>query len=207
MTRLTNAIRLDVATRILHKTFKDRFTEIETERNELALELRKSYLGRYLEAYEKLPKHLQQRSKGIRVNCKGTSYYNRADYYWKNQVRMTIHDVRGIPSMHIGLDPSTKDLPSGCDNYAMIDMAQLKDSLKKRVEKHELKFDLLKDDVKKLHRKITEQLSVCTTVKKLNDLWPEAVTFAPKGDNPIAVVVDREGVNNMIACMAKGDCK
>ncbi len=208
MARLTNAMKLDVVTKILQKTFKDRFTDIELERALLAEVLRKAHLGKHLEAYEALPKELQQRSVGLTVNYKGTSYYNRRDYFWKNRVTLRLFDIKVSPSIHISNDPSNKDRPTGCDRYTMVSLSDMSKTLRAKIEKHELKFDLLEKDVKKLWSKIMEQLSVCTTVKKLNDLWPEAVQYAPKdGTTALAVVVDREGVNNMIACMAKGDCK
>lgn len=208
MTRLTNAIRLDVCTKILEKTFRDRFTEVELERAELAEELRKAHLGKYLEAYEALPKGLQVRAIGLTINYKGSSYYNRRDYFWKNQVRLSMHEVKQPPRIIIHNDPSNNQRPTACDRYHAIALNDIPKALRVKVEKHELKFELLQDDVKKLWSKIMEQLSVCTTVKKLNNLWPEAVKYAPKeSGTALAVVVDREGVNNMIACMAKGDCK
>lgn len=205
MTRLTNQIRIDVIHKILNKTFEKRLRQIESEESYLAFEARDCWLGDDRDAFLSLNPKLQTSDIHIHVDPKRDGKtYDRYGLVFHPKARISTHGCTPSgSSLMIGYSGQE---PVGGDRYKQLDKSNMTDEFRMKIIAHIEKVEKLHDDVRKLHSKIAEQLRICTTVKKLNELWPEAVTYVPKQDNPIAVVIDRDGVNSLISCMKDGDC-
>lgn len=205
MTRLTNALREEVAGKIIKKTFEKRFARTEKAEARMALKIRNAWLGPHKRAYLKMPPDLQVTKNGMQINLnRNGQSYDRFDFGFAPKIGFAIYGV--LPASLKISKHSTKQEPVGGDRWTMLGKEKFDAELWTEIVAHVDLYEELISDVQKLHRKIMDQLRNCTTVKKLNDLWPEAVTYVPAQDNPIAVIVDREGVNKMISCMKEGDC-
>lgn len=205
MTRLTNAIREEVAQKIIDKTFEQRFRKFEADAAKLAYQLRDEFLGKDKDAYLGLNPKLQVTRNHLQVNLKRDARsYDRWDFYFSPKCRVSVTSVHP-GGARFGMS-GTQQEPVGGDRFQMLLIDELTSSMKTKLLKHVEAYEALAADVSKLFSKIMEQLRNCTTVKKLNELWPEAVSYVPAQDNPIAVIVDRKGVNELIACMKKGTC-
>lgn len=205
MTRLTNAIREEVVGKILNKTFEKRLQKLDSEESYLAFEVRDFWLGKDKDAFLKLDPKLQAFRNTFQVNPMrmGKTY----DCYDLRFHPSTSIHVFGCASGSASLSTrSNGEEPVGGDRYSQLGRDSMTDDIRAKIIAHIDKVETLQSDVRKLGNKILEQLRACTTIKRLNDLWPEAVSYVPKQDNPIAVIVDRDGVNNLISCMKEGDC-
>ena len=209
MSRLTNAIKQDVLKKILDKTFEERLRKIESEESHLAFVVRDWFLGKDKDAYLNMNPKLQTQRTQIQVNPQrlGKSY-DRYDLTFHPKASIQVRNVSAnsgseCASLYIAHNGQE---PVGGDRYLQIVKDSMSEDILKKIVAHIEKNEHLQADIRKLAGKIMVQLRVCTTIKKLNELWPEVVTYVPVQDNPIAVIVDRKGVNDLIACMKKDDC-
>lgn len=207
MTRLTNALRIETAQKILDKTFEKRYAAHKNLHAKLAIKARDAWLGPDKRAYLKLAPKLQHKRNSIQLNLQrmGKSY-DRHSFFFEPKFRIEVRSCSPSHNMVYVHTSGLSQQPVGGDNYAMLDKNSMPSELWTELVAFVEKEEALAADVRKLCAKIMEQLRGCTTVKKLNELWPEAVTYVPASDNPLAVIIDRDGVNNLIACMKKGDC-
>jgi hypothetical protein len=209
MSRLTNSIRQDVLKKILDKTFEQRLRKIESEESHLSFVVRDWFLGHDKDAYLALRPKLQVHRTSIEVNpVRMGKTYDRYNLTFHPKAAIQIYNVSAnsgsqCVSLHISYNGQE---PVGGERFLTIQKDGMTEDIRNKIIAHIEKFEHLRGDIRKLAGKILAQLQVCTTIKKLNEVWPEVVSYVPVQDNPIAVIVDRKGVNDLIACMKKDDC-
>lgn len=184
MTRLTNDMRGEIVTALIHHTFDARVATLCDERAAIATSVYDLHYAKDRKAMDALPDGWLPTNDGVRFRAGATE--------WTLYFCGVLHGRYGAYS-NLACMPSNKRVPQTKrvlerQSGRIVEVFDAQHPIAERVEASAASLDALNEEVNAAKRTAQATLNRFTTVEKLLEEWPEIKPFIPANKQPQAPV-------------------